>query len=114
MDQGIVGSQSTGSTGVDDDIEEQFRELCDAAGVAPRGTCTGRHLSYHAQWKMWFSSKRNCWRAGVTVACGGQRERLRRLQVARARSELFMRSKLGKDWRRAAERNLGPGHGICG
>eukprot|EP00966_Prymnesium_polylepis_P332561 7388047-Prymnesium_polylepis.3 len=35
MDQGIVGSQSTGATEEDDDIEEQFKELCDAAGVAP-------------------------------------------------------------------------------
>ena len=34
-DQGVVGSQSQGATEVDEDIEAQFRELCDAAGVAP-------------------------------------------------------------------------------
>eukprot|EP00966_Prymnesium_polylepis_P067761 1574621-Prymnesium_polylepis.1 len=50
--------------------------------------------------------RRKCRRAGVTVASGGQREQLRRLHVARARRELFMRNKLGNDWRRTVERNL--------
>ena len=104
MDQGIVGSQSTGATGVDDDIEEQFRELCDAAGVAPGDVYRPASQPPRAVEDVVF--QRNCRRVGVTVACGGQRERLRRLHVARARSELFMRNKLGKDWRRAAERNL--------
>ena len=104
MDKGIVGSQSTGATGVDDDIEEQFRELCDAAGVAPGDVYRPASQLPRAVEDVVF--KRNCRRVGVTVACGGQRERLRRLHVARARSELFMRNKLGKDWRRAAERNL--------
>ena len=35
MEQGIVGSQSRGATEDDEVIEEEFRQLCEAAGVAP-------------------------------------------------------------------------------
>ena len=34
LDQGIVGSRSWGTTEGDGDVEEQFKELCEAAGVA--------------------------------------------------------------------------------
>eukprot|EP00966_Prymnesium_polylepis_P237176 5485271-Prymnesium_polylepis.1 len=34
-EQANVGSQSWGAAEGDDDIDEQFRQLCDAAGVAP-------------------------------------------------------------------------------
>ena len=55
-EQAGVGNQVWGATEGDDDIDEQFRELCDAAGVAPERTCTGRHPSNHAQWRRQFSS----------------------------------------------------------
>eukprot|EP00966_Prymnesium_polylepis_P104991 2431974-Prymnesium_polylepis.1 len=35
LDQGIVGSRSWGTTEGDDDVEEKFKELCEAAGIAP-------------------------------------------------------------------------------
>ena len=103
-EQAGVGNQVWGATEGDDDIDEQFRELCDAAGVAPEDVYRPAPQQPRAVEEAVF--KRKCWRAGVTVACGGQRERLRRLHVARARSELFMRNKLGANWRRVAERNL--------
>ena len=109
LDQGIVGSRSWGTTEGDDDVEEQFKELCEAAGVAPGDIYRPTSRVPRATGAVKLEEavfRRKCRRAGVTVACGGQREQLRRLHVARARSELFMRAKLGHDWRRKAERNL--------
>ena len=106
-DQANVGSQSWGAAEGDDDIDEQFRELCDAAGVAPEDIyrpTLRQPLATGTVEETVF--RRKCRRAGVTVACGGQREQLKRLHIARARSELFMRHKLGANWRRVAERNL--------
>ena len=89
-----------------DAVDEQFRELCDAAGVLPEDiywpiATTG---SNHTVEERVFA--RRCRRVGVTATCGGQRERLKRLHVARARAEVFMRASLGANWRRVAERNL--------
>ena len=107
MEQGIVGSQSRGATEDDEVIEEEFRQLCEAAGVAPEDVYRPAAQSQRASETVEeVVFRRKCRRAGVTVACGGQREQLRRLHVARARSELFMRNKLGNDWRRTVERNL--------
>ena len=106
-DQANVGSQSWGAAEGDDDIDEQFRELCDAAGVAPEDIyrpTLRQPLATGTVEETVFRRKYR--RAGVTVACGGQREQLKRLHVARARSELFMRNKLGANWRHVAERNL--------
>jgi hypothetical protein len=63
----------------DGGVDEQFKELCEAAGVAPediyRPTATMRTVEERV-----FAHK--CRRAGVTATCGGQREQLRRLHVA--------------------------------
>ena len=102
-----VGRRSWGAAEGDDDIDEQFRELCSAAGVAPEDIyrpALQQPLAAGTAEAAVF--RRKCRRAGVTVACGGQREQLKRLHIARARSELFMRHKLGANWRRVAERNL--------
>jgi len=100
--------QSWGAAEGDDDIiDAEFRELCEAAGVAPEDVYRPTSQLPRASGTMEEAVfRRKCQRAGVTVACGGQREQLRRLHVARARSELFMRNKLGNDWRRTVERNL--------
>ena len=88
-------------------IEEEFRQLCEAAGVAPEDVYRPAAQPLRASETVEeVVFRRKCRRAGVTVACGGQWEQLRRLHVARARSELFMRNKLGNDWRRTVERNL--------
>jgi hypothetical protein len=103
MDWSGVGSGLQGTVEGDDGIDEQFKELCDAAGVAPediyRPTATTRTVEERV-----FARK--CRRAGVTATCGGQRGQLRRLHVARARAEVLMRASLGANWRRVAERNL--------
>ena len=101
--------QARGAAEGDDDIiDAQFRELCDAAGVAPEDVYAQHSgMLPRASGTMEEAVfRRKCRRAGVTAACGGQREQLRRLHVARARGELFMRNKLGNDWRRTVERNL--------
>ena len=95
------------SRGDDDTIDAEFRELCEAAGVAPEDVYRPTSQLPRASGTMEEAVfRRKCRRAGVTVACGGQREQLKRLHIARARSELFMRHKLGANWRRVAERNL--------
>ena len=100
------GSGWQGMMEGDGGIDEQFRELCEAAGVAPEDiyrpiATTG---SNHTVEERVFARK--CRRAGVTATCGGQREQLRRLHVARARAEVLMRASLGANWRRVAARNL--------
>eukprot|EP00966_Prymnesium_polylepis_P038488 893202-Prymnesium_polylepis.1 len=96
-EQASVGNQAWGATEGDDDIDEQFRELGDAAGVAPEDVYRPAFQQPLAAGTMEEAVfRRRCRRAGVTAACGGQREQLRRLHIARARSELFMRNKLGK------------------
>ena len=102
MDQGGVGSCLEER----EEVDEQFRELCNAAGVRPEDIYLPMAIKRtdHTVEERVFARK--CRRAGVPAACGGQRERLKRLHVARARAEVFMRASLGANWRRVAERNL--------
>ena len=105
MDQGGVGSCLEER----EEVDEQFRELCNAAGVRPEDiywpmAIIIKRTDHTVEERGVFARK--CRRAGVTAACGGQRERLKRLHVARARAEVFMRASLGANWRRVAERNL--------
>ena len=82
--------QSWGAAEGDDGIiDAEFRELCEAAGVAPEDVYRPTSQLPRASGTMEEAVfRRKCRRAGVTVACGGQRKQLRRLHVARARSEL--------------------------
>eukprot|EP00966_Prymnesium_polylepis_P014033 323720-Prymnesium_polylepis.1 len=50
MDWSGVGSGLQGTVEGDDGIDEQFKELCDAAGVAPEDICRPT-ATPRAQWR---------------------------------------------------------------